>query len=124
MSAMRFLPVNRHAILVELADLQQTLVLLGALQAQPDFSEPPLMNEGAVARWNHREDNDYFSQPGNLFRLMTPSQQQVLFDNTARAINGASQAIVERHIANCASADPAYGKGVAEAVARLRHSAG
>ena len=35
MSAMRFLPVNRHAILVELADLQQTLVLLGALQAQP-----------------------------------------------------------------------------------------
>jgi len=35
MSAMRFLPVNRHAILVELADLQQTLVLLGALQASP-----------------------------------------------------------------------------------------
>ena len=35
MSTMRFLPVNRQAILVELADLQQTLVLLGALQAQP-----------------------------------------------------------------------------------------
>jgi hypothetical protein len=34
MSAMRFLPVNRQAILVELADLQQTLVLLGALQAK------------------------------------------------------------------------------------------
>lgn len=32
---MRFLPVNRHAILVELADLQQTLVLLSALQAEP-----------------------------------------------------------------------------------------
>jgi hypothetical protein len=32
---MRFLPVNRQAILVELADLQQTLVLLGALQASP-----------------------------------------------------------------------------------------
>lgn len=35
MSSMRFLPVNRQAILVELADLQQTLVLLGALQTQP-----------------------------------------------------------------------------------------
>ena len=35
MSAMRFLPVNRQAILVELADLQQTLVLLASLQAQP-----------------------------------------------------------------------------------------
>ncbi|WP_120970647.1 urea amidolyase family protein [Comamonas sp. lk] len=32
---MLFLPVNRHSIMVELADLQQTLVLLGALQAKP-----------------------------------------------------------------------------------------
>jgi catalase len=91
----------------------------GALQAQPDFSEPPLKNEGAVARWNHREDTDYFSQPGDLFRLMTPAQQQVLFDNTARAIHGASQPVVARHIANCTQADPAYGRGVAEAVERL-----
>ncbi|MGC1303636.1 MAG: catalase [Caulobacteraceae bacterium] len=91
----------------------------GALQAQPDFSEPPMRNEGAVARWNHREDPDYYSQPGDLFRLMTPAQQLALFDNTARAINGASQPVVERHIANCSRADPAYGKGVAEAIARL-----
>ena len=35
MSGMRFLPVNRHAIMVELADLQQTLVLLASLQARP-----------------------------------------------------------------------------------------
>jgi catalase len=91
----------------------------GALQAQPDFSEPPLKNEGAVARWNHREDGDYYSQPRALFQSMTPTQQQVLFDNTARAINGASQAVIERHIGNCAKADPAYGQGVADAIARL-----
>ncbi|MBA4228551.1 MAG: catalase [Hyphomonas sp.] len=93
----------------------------GALQPQPDFSEPPLRNQGATARWDHREDEDYFSQPGALFRLMTPQQRQLLFDNTARAINGASRPIIERHIANCAAADPAYGEGVAEAVARLHH---
>ncbi len=93
----------------------------GALRPQPDFSEPPLRNQGAAARWNHREDEDYFSQAGNLFRLMTPQQRQALFDNTARAINGASQAIVDRHVANCANADPAYARGVEEAVARLRH---
>ena len=91
----------------------------GALQPQPDFSEPPLRNQGAAARWNHREDDDYFSQPRALFRLMTPQQRQALFDNTARAINGASRPIIERHIANCSAADPAYGDGVAEAVARL-----
>jgi catalase len=90
-----------------------------ALQAQPDYSEPPLQIEGAAGRWNHREDTDYFSQPRNLFRMMTPAQQQVLFENTARAIKGASQPIVERHIANCTKADPAYGKGVSDAIARL-----
>jgi catalase len=91
----------------------------GALRAQPDFSEPPLKNEGAVARWNHREDDDYFSQPRALFRLMAPAQQQVLFENTARAIDGASQGVVERHIANCTQADPAYGAGVRDAISRL-----
>ena len=84
--------------------------------AQPDFSEPQLQVEGAAARWNHREDDDYFSQPGNLFRLMSPAQQKVLFENTARAIRGASKPVIERHISNCTKADPAYGKGVARAI--------
>jgi catalase len=87
--------------------------------AQPDFAEPPLAIEGAADRWNHREDTDYYSQPGDLFRMMTPAQQKVLFENTARAIKGASPEIVARHIDNCGKADPAYGAGVAEAVARL-----
>jgi catalase len=43
----------------------------GEWQEQPDFSEPPLSLSGAAAHWDHHEDNDYFSQPGNLFRLMT-----------------------------------------------------
>jgi catalase len=94
----------------------------GALQAQPDFSEPPLKNEGAVARWNHREDDDYYSQPRALFQGMNPEQKQVLFDNTARAINGASAPVVERHIANCFKADPAYAQGVADAIAKLAAS--
>ena len=90
----------------------------GVLQEQPDFSEPPLSLEGAADRWNHREDTDYFSQPGNLFRLMSPAQQQVLFENTARSVGGASQEIQARHIAHCTQADPAYGAGVAQALAR------
>ena len=89
----------------------------GALQEQPDFSEPPLSLEGAADRWNHRVDEDYFSQPGNLFRLMTPAQQQVLFENTARSVGGASQEIQARHVAHCTQADPAYGAGVAKALA-------
>jgi len=55
-----------------------------------------------------------------LFRLMTPAQQRVLFENTARAIAGASRTIQQRHIANCAQADPAYGAGVSAALESQR----
>jgi catalase len=69
--------------------------------------------------WDHRVDEDHYEQPGDLFRLMTTSQQQVLFDNTARQLGGAAPHIQARHIANCAKADPAYGEGVRKALARL-----
>ena len=80
------------------------------------FSEPPLALEGAADHWNHRADTDYYSQPGALFRLMSPAQQQVLFDNTARSVGGAPKEIQIRHIRNCLKADPAYGEGVAKAL--------
>jgi catalase len=64
-------------------------------------------------------DEDHWQQPGNLFRKMTPAQRQTLFDNTARQVGQASRHIQERHLANCAKADPAYGKGVADALARF-----
>lgn len=88
----------------------------GEWQEQPDFTEPPLSLEGAADHWNHREDEDYYSQPGKLFQLMSPEQQQVLFENTARALGDAPDKIKKRHIGNCMQADPAYGKGVAEAL--------
>lgn len=88
----------------------------GEWQEQPDFREPPLQLEGAADHWNHREDTDYYSQPGALFRLMSPEQQRVLFENTARAMEGVPQEIKLRHISNCRKADPAYGKGVAAAL--------
>jgi catalase len=81
-----------------------------------DFAEPAMKLEGDAFHYDHREDDDYFTQPGNLFRIMTPEQQQVLFDNTARNMGGAEQFIKERHIGNCYKADPNYGKGVAKAL--------
>ena len=88
-------------------------------QEQAEFREPPLALDGEANRWDHREDDDdYFSQAGALFRMMSPEQQKVLFENTARAMGDAPKAIKDRHIANCAQADPDYGKGVADALNR------
>jgi catalase len=86
-------------------------------QQQPDFAEPPLKLEGAAGHWNFRgDDDDYFTQPGLLFRIMSPEQQAVLCANTGRAMGDAPHEVKVRHIGNCLKADPAYGKGVADAL--------
>jgi catalase len=90
---------------------------LGLWQENPDVKEPPLDLDGAAWQWDYRDDDDdYYTQAGDLFRLMTPAQQQVLFENTARSVGGADQAVQERHVANCTRADAAYGAGVANAL--------
>ncbi|NWN91787.1 catalase [Marinobacter adhaerens] len=89
----------------------------GEWQEQPDFSEPPLALEGAADRFDFWEtEPDYFTQPGNLFRLLSAEEQQVLFENTARNMEGVPDDIKLRHIGHCAKADPAYGEGVARAM--------
>lgn len=88
----------------------------GEWQQQEQYREPPLNLEGAAYHWNHRDDDDYYTQPGKLFKLMSKEQQELLFANTARSIGDAPREIQLRHIANCMKADPAYGKGVADAL--------
>jgi catalase len=86
-------------------------------QEQPEYREPPLKIRGDADFWNFREDdNDYYSQPRALFRLMTPAQRQVLFENTARAMGDAPGFVKQRHVDNCSKCDPAYGAGVAKAL--------
>jgi catalase len=94
-------------------------------QEQPQYREPPLKISGDADWWNFRDnDANYYKQPGDLFRLMTPTQQQALFDNTARAMGDAPDFIKQRHVDNCTKADPAYGAGVEAALRKLGAFAG
>ncbi len=86
---------------------------------QPQLNGPPLELSGAADHWEHQLDDDY-EQPGDLFRMMAPAQKLALFENTARAMGDARDEVKQRHIDNCTKADPEYGQGVAEAVARLK----
>ncbi len=89
----------------------------GEWQQQPETKEPPLKITGNADIYNQREyDTNYFSQPGDLFRLMTPEQQKVLCENTARAMGDTELFIKHRHIYNCTQADEKYGMGVASAM--------
>ena len=82
----------------------------------PAFAEPPLPLCGEADRYSHREGNDDYTQPGDLFRLMSPGQQQQLFDNIAASMQGVPEAIIRRQLAHFHKADPAYAAGVAKAV--------
>jgi catalase len=78
------------------------------------YKEPPLALSGDADRYDHREGNDDTSQAGNLFRLMSTAQQELLMDNLAGAMTGVPEDIQRRQLAHFAEADPAYGAGVAK----------
>ena len=84
-------------------------------QEQPEFKEPPLDITGPAYQYDFREDDDqYYFQVRDLYNIMSPAQQQVLHENTARNMAGIPKEIQLRHINNCAKAHKDYGLGIAK----------
>ena len=75
--------------------------------------EPPLKVDGDADRYNHRDGNDDYRQPEDLFRLMTPEQQQRLIGNLVRAMTPLPKEGQLRQIGHFLKAARAYGEGVA-----------
>jgi len=67
---------------------------------------------GDADRYNHRDGNDDYSQAGDLFRLMTEDQRELLMDTIAGAMQGVPKEIVLRQIGHFMEADPDYGAGI------------
>jgi len=79
------------------------------------YVERPKMVSGTVARHDHRSDSDYYSQPGNLFRLMDEGAKQRLIQNIVGSLgNGVPRRIQELQVRHFYKADAAYGAGVAK----------
>lgn len=91
----------------------------GGPKEDPAFREPPLKINGNADWYEQKRDvDDDYIQPGNLYRLMTPDQQQRLFKNIAGSLGKVSKELQDKMIAHFAKADPAYGAGVAKALGR------
>ncbi len=89
----------------------------GEWEESQSLKEPPLELEGTATNHDFRaDDDDYYTQPGKLFRLMGEEERQRLFENTARHMGDIPQAIKIRHIKHCLNADKAYGEGIANAL--------
>ncbi|WP_353169390.1 catalase [Providencia sp.] len=92
----------------------------GLFQEQPDFSEPPLSIEGAADHWDHREDQDYFSQPRALYELLDDAEHQRMFKRIAGELIDATEATQVRQIALFKQVHPEYGAGVEKALNALK----
>lgn len=89
---------------------------VGGPKQVPRHAEPALPLHGDADRFNHRDGNDDYTQPGNLFRLFDAAHKQRLFDNIAAAMQGVPEHIQRRQVAHFRQCDPAYGAGVARAL--------
>jgi len=87
-----------------------------APKQSPRHAEPALALSGAADRHDHRDDNDYYSHAGALFRLMSDEQKALLISNIAGTMAGVSEDVVQRQLQYFFKADPAYGEGIAKAL--------
>ena len=87
----------------------------GGPVADPVYADPPLKISGDADRYEQKRgvDDDYI-QPGNLFRLMPPDEQERLMTNIVSTLKDVPQEIQEKMVEHFTRADPAYGAGVAE----------
>jgi catalase len=89
----------------------------GYWTAQPEVMEPPLDLEGAMYRYDPKDDptDDCFRAGGNLWRILTEEKKQVLIENTAHDLACVTENIKYRHAAHCYLADHEYGERFAKA---------
>jgi catalase len=69
---------------------------------------------GAIDRHNHRADEDYYSQAGDLYRLMNEEQRALLASNLAGALKSVPELIRNRQLEHFKKADPEYAARVAQ----------
>jgi catalase len=75
------------------------------------------MISGTADRHNHRDESDYYTQPGNLFHLIPKDAQQRLISDIVGTLGQAPRRIQELQVTHFYKADPAYGVGVAKGLA-------
>ncbi len=78
------------------------------------YAEPPLKISGDADRYDQKRgvDDDYV-QPGNLYRLMPPDEQQRLIENIVAALKNVPKEIQQKMVGHFRKADKSYGDGVA-----------
>lgn len=91
------------------------------IEVDERYKEPALELDSTVAGWfdrNTKGEDDHYSQPGNLFRLMEPHLQQNTISNIVGAMSGIDgpkkAEITNRQLCHWFRADVNLGMGIAQ----------
>ena len=86
----------------------------GAPAPKPSIAEPamPVLEEAWLGRHDFEEDEDHFSQAGDLFRTMNESQKDQVSTNVASGLSYATESAQQRMLAQLEKADVDYAKRV------------
>ncbi len=90
----------------------------GYWTAQPEVAEPPLDLEGAMWRYDPKDDptDDNFRAGGDLWRVLEEDKKELLISNTAADIAPVTDNIKYRHAVHCYWADSEYGERMVKAM--------
>ena len=93
----------------------------GNIAPDPAYKEPGMPLDSLHADWYDRNaegENDHYTQPGNLFRLMTSEEKKKTISNIVGAMNGIEGArreeIINRQLCHWFRADMQLGMGIAQ----------
>ena len=89
----------------------------GEWRDSPSLKEPPMELQGEVYNYDERlYDDDYYTQPGKLWRLMSADDKLATCQNTVAQMEGVPLFIKQRHVRACHNADHEYGQMLAKAL--------
>lgn len=90
----------------------------GAWSAQPEVMEPPMDLDGAMYRYDPKDDptDDCFRAGGDLWRILAEDKKELLICNTANNIAPVTDNVKYRHATHCYLADTEYGTRITKAM--------
>lgn len=86
----------------------------GPVDNREKYKEPELPLEGDADHYNNRTDTDYYTQPGDLFRLMHDDEKKRTINNIYEEMEGVPDHIRLRVAARYFLCDEQCGTGIAE----------
>ncbi|TWV98018.1 catalase [Chitinophaga pinensis] len=93
----------------------------GNITPDPAYKEPGMPLDSLFADWYDRNadgENDHYTQPGNLFRLMTSEEKKKTISNIVGAMSGIEghkrEEIINRQLCHWFRADLQLGMGIAQ----------